>query len=371
MRNLSRFAPRILVAAAVGAAFAALPATGALANPLCGSTITASVTLTADLTCAGDALIVGAAGVTVDLGGYNIIGTGTGTAVRSSSANDVTVTNGGISGFAQGFYGFLSQRQTLSNLHISNGIGIKFLNASDSKVLGTTVTSAQVQVQSSTGVMLSKDTLDHAPLTAFEANTLKVTQSRVRDGAVSIGESNSVKLTTSTFTRAPISYSTVSKNILIQGNTIQGAAEGVRIFASSTGGQILGNTFTGNTIGVRTTVPDLAPVSGTVISGNTFTGNTAAGVLFEVSSTTGGTASVSGNSFIGNGLVGGVNDRLGRPLADGAHFATVAGAAVTVANNLTQDNGRYGIFADPSTVIDGGGNDSTGDPLGCSGVVCI
>ncbi|MEV6923802.1 right-handed parallel beta-helix repeat-containing protein [Dactylosporangium sp. NPDC051485] len=370
MRNLSRFAPRILVAAAVGAAFAALPATGALANPSCGSTITASVTLTADLTCTGDALIVGAAGVTVNLGGYNIIGTGTGTAVRSS-ADDVTVTNGGISGFAQGFYAFLAQRQTLKNLHISNGIGIKFRNASDSKVLNTTVTNAQVQVQSSTGVALSNDTLDHAPLTAFEANTLKVTLSGLADGAVSIGESNSVKLTTSTFTRAPISYSTASKNILIQGNTIQGAAEGVRINASSTGGQILGNTFTGNTIGVRTTVPDLAPISGTVVSGNTFTGNTAAGVLFEVSSNTGGTASVSGNSFIGNGLVGGVNDRLGRPLGDGAHFATVAGAAVTVANNLTQDNGRYGIFADPSTVIDGGGNDSTGDPLGCSGVVCI
>ncbi|WP_432825157.1 right-handed parallel beta-helix repeat-containing protein [Dactylosporangium sp. CA-092794] len=367
MRSLSR----LLLAAAVGAAVAAAPAAPALANPACGSTITASITLTADLTCAGDALIVGAAGITVDLGGYTIIGNGTGTAVRSSSANDVTVANGGISGFALGFYGFSSKRQTLSGLTIQGGTAIRLLNAQDSTVLATTVTGAQVQVQQTTGVTLSGVTLDHAPLAAFEANSLTVTLSGLTDGAVSIGESNSVRLTQSTFTRAPITYSAVSKDILIQDNTIQGATEGVRIDTTGTGGRILGNDFTGNRIGVRTKVNDLATISGTVISGNTFTANTAAGVLFEATTVTGApTASVSGNTFDANGSAGGVTDRLARPVADGAHFATPTGAAITVAGNITLHNAAYGIFADPSTVIDGGGNDSTADPLGCSGVVC-
>ncbi|HTI27164.1 MAG TPA: NosD domain-containing protein [Kutzneria sp.] len=371
MRNLSRFAPRILVAAAVGAALAAVPATGAMANPACGSTILASVTLTADLNCAGDALIVGAPGITVDLGGYSIIGAGIGTAITSSSAADVTVTNGVIRGFAQGFYGFSSPRQTLTSLRISDGIAITFRNSPDSKALRTTVTGAQFVVRQSTGVMLSNDTLDHAQLTVFESNAMRMSLSALTDGSVSVNESDTVKLTTSSFLRNPISYGTVSRNMLIQGNTIKGADEGVRIFAPSTGGQILGNTFTGNTIGVRATLSDVAPVSGTSISGNTFNANTAAGLLFEVSAYTAGTATVTGNSFIANGGGTKVYDRLGRLLADGAHFATVPGAAVTVGYNLTQDNARYGIFADPGTVIDGAGNDSAGDPLGCTGVVCL
>ncbi|GAA4248800.1 right-handed parallel beta-helix repeat-containing protein [Dactylosporangium darangshiense] len=372
MRNQSRSVVRILAAALVGAGCAVVPAAIAHANPACGSTITVSTTLTADLLCSGDAIIVGASGVTLDLGGFNIIGSGTGSGVRTQMlVNDVTVTNGGVSGFATEVYVYQSKRAILSSLSVQGGIGVKIQNGNDSKVLSSSVTNASVSVTFSSGVTFDDATLDHAPLSANSSNSLKVTLSDATDGAVNIDQSDNVQLINSTFTRSPIAYGTTSRNILIQNNTIQGAVTGVRIYVTGLNGRILNNTFTGNGIGVRTTVTDIATIAGTNISGNTFTGNDAAGVLFEASTDSSlSTATVSGNTFDGNGFVGGVNDRLGRPVADGAHFATFANAKVTVKNNIALNNASYGIFADPATVIDGGGNTSTGDPNGCSGVIC-
>lgn len=65
----------------------------------CGTTITASVTLTQDMNCGGIAIIVGAAGVTVDLNGHQINGFTGGTGVSDVGHNDVTVENGTIGGF--------------------------------------------------------------------------------------------------------------------------------------------------------------------------------------------------------------------------------------------------------------------------------
>ncbi|GAA2363503.1 hypothetical protein [Dactylosporangium salmoneum] len=372
MRNQSRLARHVLVAVAVGIGLAAAPATQALANPACGSVITSSVTLTSDLNCTGNALIVGAAGITVDLGGYNVIGTGTGTGVQVGSyANDVTVTNGGISGFATGVFVTASKRAILSNLAVQNGVGIKVQNGNDTHVNGGSVTSGSVQVALSTGVQFNGVALDHAPLTATSSNSFLFDLGSATDGSVSISQSNTVKLTNSTFTRAPIAYSSTSQGGLFQNDTIQGAGVGLVIDPTGFGAQILGNTFSGNGIGVKTRVSDLATITGTNISGNNFTGNTAAGVLFEVSATTStSVATVSGNTFDGNGFTGGVSDRLGRPVADGLHFATVSGAKVTVKNNTALNNASYGVFADAGSVIDGGGNTSTGDPSGCAGVTC-
>src|SRR5512138_2496115 len=97
---------RGLVLVVVGAlALATVPATGAFADPppACGTTLTASVRLSADLECrGGTALYVGADGITIDLGGHYLKGDGTGTGIAGAGSTryrDVAVTGGIITNF--------------------------------------------------------------------------------------------------------------------------------------------------------------------------------------------------------------------------------------------------------------------------------
>jgi hypothetical protein len=117
-----------LVAALAAAMLLALSAGPALADHVqCGDVITQDTTLTADLNCSGDGLMIAADGVTLDLAGHSITGpgpgsgcavtacrfyngvlvggTGTGQAPRPSVRN-VTVENGTIRGFDAGVFGW-------------------------------------------------------------------------------------------------------------------------------------------------------------------------------------------------------------------------------------------------------------------------
>src|SRR6185369_10822597 len=62
--GIMRLSPKkIAIMAAAGLAVAIIPAAPALAMPVCGDTLLVNTTLTADLTCAGNALKIGAAGI--------------------------------------------------------------------------------------------------------------------------------------------------------------------------------------------------------------------------------------------------------------------------------------------------------------------
>jgi Right handed beta helix region len=100
-RNLIRLAPCALICAA--AVLVAAGGAGARSAAVaCGDTITADVTLTADLTaCSGDGLIVAADGVRIDLNGHAVSGSGVGTGITVSGAN-VSVVNGAVRGFDVG-----------------------------------------------------------------------------------------------------------------------------------------------------------------------------------------------------------------------------------------------------------------------------
>jgi parallel beta-helix repeat protein len=77
------------------------PRAGADAGVGCGSTLTADTTLTANLRCSGDGLVVTGAGVTLDLAGHSLSGDGTGSGITIAGAH-VTVTNGVVAHFRQG-----------------------------------------------------------------------------------------------------------------------------------------------------------------------------------------------------------------------------------------------------------------------------
>jgi hypothetical protein len=106
-----------------------LVSTSGAATASCGVPISSSVTLTSDLNCSGDGLVIqpGAdqrAPIDVNLNGHTVRGSGSGSGVFIT-AGGATVRNGVISGFATGVYinGWLDIR--LSRLVVSrNGVGV-------------------------------------------------------------------------------------------------------------------------------------------------------------------------------------------------------------------------------------------------------
>jgi len=73
----------------------ALGAAPAAAQPACGEVLTQNTTLTADLTCQETALVIGAPGITVDLGGYGVTSFDDAVIVNEGH-DDVTIRNGEV-----------------------------------------------------------------------------------------------------------------------------------------------------------------------------------------------------------------------------------------------------------------------------------
>ena len=94
--------------AAVGALLVSgaivVPASSVSADQVaCGQVLTTSVTLGNSLSgCAGDGVVIGASGITVDLNGHSIDGVGLGVGIRNDGHADVTVRNGRVTQFDYG-----------------------------------------------------------------------------------------------------------------------------------------------------------------------------------------------------------------------------------------------------------------------------
>jgi hypothetical protein len=93
------------------------------AQPSCGDVITQSTVLTADLHCTGAGLTVAGEGITLDLNGYTIYGSGlkSGIAVGLS---DATIVNGRITGFERGISGSRSTIRIRRIRTVRNTVGI-------------------------------------------------------------------------------------------------------------------------------------------------------------------------------------------------------------------------------------------------------
>ena len=129
----------------------ALPAAVSAASLYCGSTIKTSITLAGDLNCtnqsSGNALTIGAAGVTVNLNGYKITGPGASSStggIADDGHNYPTIEDGTISGFTEGIdiegatnptKGALVRDMTITG----NGTGISLSSITDSHVINNHV----------------------------------------------------------------------------------------------------------------------------------------------------------------------------------------------------------------------------------------
>jgi parallel beta-helix repeat protein len=121
--------------------------TASAAEPLgCGSVVTTDVRLTDDLVdCAGSGLVVGASGVTIDLAGHVIDGSGEGTGVDVSAGHDdVRVVGGTVQEFRFGVHLFESDGSTLDRLGVDANLRGVIVERSSHVELSRVVASGNV-----------------------------------------------------------------------------------------------------------------------------------------------------------------------------------------------------------------------------------
>jgi parallel beta-helix repeat protein len=135
MKTTTTVAAAVIAATAVGGL--ALSPASAAPSPIltCGSVISQSTRLTADITgCEEYGLVIGAPDITIDLGGHTIEGAGSGLA-RAGVFNElyanVTVTGGHIRGFARGVQGYQAPGASFERLEVSDTIEAVSLEDSD------------------------------------------------------------------------------------------------------------------------------------------------------------------------------------------------------------------------------------------------
>lgn len=152
---------RISAATFTLAAFAGIltPTKAFSATPVtCGQTLTASVTLASDLgPCPGDGLVIGADGITVDLGRHRVFASGDEGAggqfvgIQVSGRRGVTVRNGTIERFEAGVVIENGGNDTIDHLVVATNVGpadednadfgdgILLLNTADNRVTNNTL----------------------------------------------------------------------------------------------------------------------------------------------------------------------------------------------------------------------------------------
>ncbi len=319
---------RALVAAAVLAgvtALGAMPASGS--HVVCGAVVTTDIRLTHDLVgCTGDGLEAGAAGITIDLGGFTISGDGGDAGVRVPAfkgVGNVTILNGTITGFADGVRADITSGNHISRLNVTgNDRGINLANVDDS--------------------VIEKNTVSASILDGI----------RVDGGS----DGNVVQKNVLTDNVFGISVSNFSDNNLIAKNDLNGGSYGISVFSDSDGNVVEKNDVNGMTfegIQIESQSDD------TLVSKNTATDNGTDGILVEPAAGPFAGAPV-GTILVKNTANGNGDDGI-----------DVDSAATTVTKNTANDNGNLGVDA-VAGVVDGGGNKATGngDPDQCVGVVC-
>jgi parallel beta-helix repeat protein len=129
-----------VAASALACAGGAVAGGQVLAQPNCGAIITADTTLGSDLTdCSGDGIVIGAAGITLDLDGHTIDGDATagateaGIGIRNDGYDDVTIKSGFVQEFDFGvrldgpsgisLRSVVWRRNTRAGIRIQNSVG--------------------------------------------------------------------------------------------------------------------------------------------------------------------------------------------------------------------------------------------------------
>jgi parallel beta-helix repeat protein len=302
----------------------------------CGQVVRTSVTITNSLAgCAGDGLVIGASGITVDLNGNTIQGSGLGVGILNNGHSDVTIRNGAILNFDHGVIlnpGTVRNAVTGLNLSKNEWSAIQ-LNAAS----GNQVAQNQLSDLGDIGVRLTNGASDNA-----------ITGNVVGTGA---GDSFVVELG--------------SQRNWFEGNLVQVSAGQALRVTDSTNTMVLGNEFAGSSdMGITMTA---AP--GSVVQANKLGGGGDAGVLLS-----GGTASVVRfNAFGQSSDAGVILEGMSNSLVKGNSLASAGDAAILlrggssdirVIDNTASHASDAGIFISDGSANTVRGNILTGNAHG-------
>jgi parallel beta-helix repeat protein len=353
--------PRLALVAGLGL-FVAVSGADA-ATVTCGTTLTASTTLSADLVgCPGTALVIGADGITVDLGGHTISGTNAagGEGIASDGHSNVRIVGGRITDFRlngvgiRGGSGNLVRGITVRRIGkggvegepVSAGIAIS--KSPRSRVIGNDV-SNDVKAFQADGVVV----LD-SPGTVVGRNRL------VRNswnGLVLLNSANS-RITNNVLDGNRNNGTEVngaSDSALVAGNHARGNAQIGIVVGSAHRVRVVRNRASKNEVGFL-----FFDLHGSLIGANR-AGRNHDGIVLS-----GGESGSDGNRLVGN--VANKNSGVGIALVED-NKGHLSGNSLK--DNTANRNGDHGMDVVAGT-IDKGGNRASGNatPPQCVNVVC-
>lgn len=279
---------------AAAASAAALAAAAAIAGSVpasaldtigCGDVITVDTVLTADLVCDGssDGLVIGADGVTLDLGGHSISGPGAYAtpyaAVRAAQRTDVTITRGTVTGFQAGVVLDQSWGATVSKLTVAaNDQGVNLAGGGEHVIAKNTVTG-----NGRDGVRLGLSADNVVTQNTVHDNTWGVS---VADG--SSGNLVSRNIVTSSHAVGLAAFGGALDTVFRQNAVSTGWGDGIVTTADTSGSTVDRNTSSANGgTGVR--------VANGLVVRNTAVDNGGQGIVATGTSTDGGGNKAAGN----------------------------------------------------------------------------
>ena len=331
-------------------------------------------------------IIVGADGVTIDLGGFAIRNTcGRIVAgVKISGFQDVTVRNGTVRGFYRNIIFEDSPGGVALDLVIrGGGSGLIFVDSDNgvAKRIDTrNFPDAGFEITRSDEVGVFDSTVRRAGWGVFVVDSVGATVSNVdvrrNLQGVSLflvrGTVVSDSIISNSWDFGVISEESIKIQVLR--TTIKRNAIGVYFISGSDGGLVQDSRVVRNDIGVHLGSiggPGLPFLADWVrVRNNAISNNRGSGIVIDQATTTGVPHKISDNTVNRNGADAvGLVDSLGAPLDDGIHIVAPSGA-VELADNTARRNIDYGIEANVATDLGRNAARRNGNPAQCVGVIC-
>ncbi|MFI7422987.1 NosD domain-containing protein [Nonomuraea sp. NPDC049684] len=309
----------------------------------CGDVLTADTTLTADLTCTGTALTIGADDVDLDLNGHTITGSGTGNGLTAISRPGFTLRNGTISGFRYGIY--LSSVSGMPRTDVT-ATDVRLLAAPIDAWPGTiTFTGTRQDACLMSGLRLVDGliTIDRCTVTKqtvmVRSSGSAIRNSALTGGSLTVSATDQGTFTRNVFDAFPMGLSNDSRRNLVRANVFKNSATAglgaAETFLPQDANTIEENAFTGNDIGLRSD----SMLRHIIVRRNVFNGNNTVGIFVDNpwGPNRAGPDPVSDNVFVGNGHhPSGLVDGQGHPVQGGIHLSSRAALTppVTLRNNV-------------------------------------
>lgn len=387
-----------MVLAALAPALAVAPAFASHVH--CGDVLTQDTTLDSDLVgCAGDGLVVGADGITVNLNGHLVEGTGPGNGSDviygdtrdgvddTAGHRGVTIENGEIRMFDTGvkLEDADSNRIRGVTAH-DNLVGIILVESSGSRL------ESNYTYRNSYGIYLVESQGNRVTSNRSDANTFALYTVEASDNVIWNNSASGSSL-------LGFQISTSSNRNWIKGNTVIGSMSVGLLVSGSTDARVEDNLFQDHrSAGIQFVDADRGLAQRNRVVNTTFAKSSLGGgiqvffgsddltlsrnevVDYGDGITLDGSPRVSlsrnevrGNAVdgirVGSQASGTVLDR-NVAASNGDDGLDVKDSSAAVSRNVANSNGDYGIEAVPG--VDGGGNKATGNgnPAQCVNVVC-